>query len=103
MQLEAIQHLTQLPPRILRMDEGAVRKFRVLEQANVATEQDAMFGAGNRQQLRIPVIVAIKAVESKQAQVGSEAAEMYVEYEPRLAQRMRSQTRDARKLETFEY
>src|SRR5678815_4953556 len=102
MQLEAIQHLTQLPPRILRMDEGAVRKFRVLEQANVATEQDAMFGAGNRQQLRIPVIVAIKAVESEQAQVGSEAAEMYVEYESRLTHRLWSPTRDARTADTLE-
>ena len=103
MQLETIQHLAQLPTWILRMDEGAVRKFRVLEQADVATEQDAMFGAGNRQQLRIPVIVSIKAVESEQAQVGSEAAEVYVEYESRLTQRLWSQTRDARKVETFEY
>jgi hypothetical protein len=45
MQLEAIQHLAQAADGILRMDEGAVRQFRVLEQADVATEQDAMFVA----------------------------------------------------------
>ena len=39
------------------------------------------------QQFLIAVIVAIKAIETQQAQIGRQPSEMHVEHEPRLAQR----------------
>jgi len=76
--LEPSQHLDELPTRLDVADEVAVSHLGALQQIDIAREQQTGFGGGDRCEVGVRGIVAIRRIESSQPEVRGKPTEMNV-------------------------
>ncbi len=69
------------------------RYGRALQKSAVARQKDAMAGGADGSNLRVGGATAIERVEAEHAQIGGELAEVYIEDEGRVAQRLGPDTK----------
>jgi hypothetical protein len=80
-----------------------VREHAVLQEADVARQENAPLGDGAPYELRVARGPVVERVEAKEPQVAGKRAEMHVGDEPRRSQRRRAQAQERRDVESLEH
>src|SRR5262245_34091018 len=73
------------------------------EQSAVARQDNPPFGSGSRGEMRVITIAFVRRVETEEAQMASQPAEMHIRKEPWLTQRFGPHNRDWSDVERLEH
>jgi hypothetical protein len=102
-QVERTHELLELTLRRRGAHVVRVREHAVLQEADVARQENAPLGDGAPYELRVVRGPVVERVEAKEPQVAGKRAEMHIGNEPRRSQRRRAQAHQRRDVEPLEH
>src|SRR5260370_41334781 len=102
-QVKPAKHLHHLVPRAGLPDPIPMGYGAPLEQISIAREQDPSLPLGHPGQFAIGRIILEKNIEAEHSQVSRQAPEVHIEYETRLAKRLRAHPGDRSDVDRLEH
>src|ERR1019366_4605762 len=101
-QIKTPDHFRELLPRLGRPEVISVRHGAAFEETHIAGQQNPAFVARDLRQALVGATVLIQSVKSQYPQVCGQAAEVHIEYEPWITERLRPQSGQSGDVERLE-